>query len=496
MSQLSIKNWGTQLEKAILQGYESRKAFVHEINEYFRKKHEGHLKILEDFKQAQEQKKTISSEIYENDLVKKYRSGQKISTPSQWIWDTEITKWVNGKKSPTNSKTLIPILEFLFEKNIMSKIEANEWIMNLKFVMPDKELHKIIKYIGANTSSFTTNPWILDKNKIQEFMYIGTLFVVYGPVGCGKSNFIEHVANYLHHHFRSEISKGVFLISGKNTSVGDALFHIMSNVLECLPTNENEIFEIWEDWIATYIDKDIVVILDNVSPELVSYFIKYPTKIHLIVSTSDIENILPIISDSVAHNEVIFQTPTINKASLINYLSEYSRLHRDWVMNIAMLSEWYPEPIFRAIKLISGKNKIDWFGRLGDLPVKTTSVFNAHWNYPEYATRLHKVARAILASLREKERHYMLLFVLFAKSDEFYSIEVISKVWKLENALALFVIERLEKLGLLIRQIEENPIQGYVFNYRPLRFFIEAVQIANNFNQDPEIFLLSSEELF
>ena len=118
MSQLSIKNWGTQFEKAILQGYDSRKAFVHEINEYFRKKHEGHLKILEDFKQAQEQKKTISSEIYENDLVKKYRSGQKISTPSQWIWDTEITKWVNGKKSPTNSKTLILILEFFFEKNI------------------------------------------------------------------------------------------------------------------------------------------------------------------------------------------------------------------------------------------------------------------------------------------------------------------------------------------------------------------------------------------
>src|SRR5690606_4428920 len=145
MSQLSIKNWEIQFEKAILQGYKSRKAFVHEINEYFRKKHEGHLKILEDFKQAQEQKKTISSEIYENDLVKKYRSGQKISTPSQWIWDTEITKWVNGKKSPTNSKTLIPILEFFFEKNIMSRIEANEWIMNLKFVMPDKELHKIIQ---------------------------------------------------------------------------------------------------------------------------------------------------------------------------------------------------------------------------------------------------------------------------------------------------------------------------------------------------------------
>lgn len=106
-----------------MQGYESRKAFVFEINEYFRKKHEGNLNILEDFKQAQDQNKTIPSEIYENDLVKKYRSGQKISTPSQWIWDTEVTKWVNGKKSPTNAKTLFPILDFFLKKILCRKLK-------------------------------------------------------------------------------------------------------------------------------------------------------------------------------------------------------------------------------------------------------------------------------------------------------------------------------------------------------------------------------------
>lgn len=404
------------------------------------------------------------------------------------IHPATLSRLISGNL-PKKISTLMPLILFVIKYKNLSEKQIYYWLNSLKQIYGKEGVEKIFLDVNLSKKGFRmrpvvkTSPWAKDEDFISPFEDPDVrLVVVYGSAGCGKTQIAAQIAQRIEssYHF------GVFWLAGKDLNLNDAIQYLVNATPELVgvPDTPAQAAEQWKLW-AKNIPQNALVILDEVSTDVMKFFVKMNTPtLDLLITTSDRDQVEKIFSDMLYEREIYFVScflHAIDRKAFSEHISRFAQSYQDWLLEVAALSDYHPEIVSKAYKVILNLN------------VEDLAISPHLKNIPTVNLEFHLFARNILRNLTESQKELILAFADAASSGKVYSIEEVSAIWHMEPDPALFILKRFLSLDLVFAKSTDKV---YVRKYRPHGVLVEACKIARKFNRDPEEFLLASDELF
>jgi len=437
----------------------------------------------DELKEALDDLGISQSQLTEN-LKKHVGKVEKKGALHEATYDrSQISNWLGGKL-PKKIRTLAPLIDYVKTEKIIAPLYMREWISLLRRSFDEDDYKELLKIAGISQGGFRTrlpnsSGYIGIDREIDDICSvlvdrtITHAMVITGLGGSGKTMLASKIAFEVVNNF----SHGVYWLSGQKLTLQQALRTLITATPEIEIGNETDYARVWENLLRNKIVIRALLVLDDVSTDLVSYFSTFASEMLCVLLTAQTyKEVQPYLS-SIGIDYVQEQNALpVRKPALLEKIEHLDpRNGKDFILKIYELSDGYPEPVSKAYRQYGA----------GGIPT------GLHRDFPEAAIGLHITARKMLAGLGDYHKKIISKLSASMQAGQWLYVEEIAEIWEMENVAAKYLVDKLEPY--IIRDAKPDKENK---KYRVHRVLIEACNIARKFNRDPQEFLLSNDELF